>query len=56
MKFNYKTTSTTLRVNRETNLMRHLTARLEDGYCSINVANHRLITAIRFVAKNYIHP
>ena len=30
--------------------------RLEDGYCSINVANHRLIIVIRFVAKNYIHP
>ena len=33
MKSNYKTTSTTPCVNRETNLMRHLTARLKDGYC-----------------------
>jgi len=24
-------------------------------YCSINVANHRLITVIRFVAKSYTH-
>ena len=31
MKSNYKTTSTTPRVNRETNLIRPLTARLEDG-------------------------
>ena len=40
---------------RETNLMRLLTARLEDSYCSIIVANHELITVIRFVAKSYIH-
>ena len=38
------------------NLMRSLTAWLEDDYCSITVVNHRLITVIRFVAKNYIHP
>ena len=38
------------------NLMRHLTTRLEDGYCSITVANHLLITIIRFVAKSYTHP
>ena len=38
------------------NLMSTLTARLEDGYCSITIANHRLITVIRFVAKNYTHP
>ena len=38
------------------NLMRHLTARLEDGYCSITIANYRLITIIRFVVKNYTHP
>ena len=25
-------------------------------YCSITVSNHRLITVIRFVAKNYTHP
>ena len=37
------------------NLMRHLTARLEVGYCNINVANHRLITVIRFVVKSYTH-
>ena len=37
------------------NLMRSLTARLEDGYCSINVANHQLITVIRFVSKK-LHP
>ena len=35
--------------------MRPLTARLEDGYCSITVANHRLITIIRFVVKSYTH-
>ena len=35
------------------NLMRPLTARLEDDYYSITVANHRLINVIRFVAKNY---
>ena len=29
---------------------------LEDCYCSITVANHRLITVIRFVAKIYTHP
>ena len=36
--------------------MRPLTARLEDGYCSITVANHRLITIIRLVVKSYTHP
>ena len=61
MKSNYKITSTTPRVNRETNLMRSLTARLEDGYCedgycSITVANYQLITVIRFISKNYIRP
>ena len=35
--------------------MRFLTARLEDGYCSITVASHRLITVVRFVAKSYTH-
>jgi len=35
--------------------MRSLTARLEDGYCSITVVNHRLITVIRFVVKSYTH-
>ena len=54
MKSNYKTTSTTSRVNRETNLMRPLTARLEDGHCSITVVNHQLITIIRFISKSYI--
>ena len=38
------------------NIMRPLTAHLEDGYCSITVANHLLITVIRFVAKSYTHP
>ena len=38
------------------NLMRHLTLRLEDGYCNITVANYQLITVIRFVAKSYTHP
>ena len=43
--------------------MRPLTARLEafdrtirGWYCSITVANHRLIIVIRFVAKSYTHP
>ena len=47
MKSNYKTTSTIPRVNRETNLMRPLT---------VTVANHQLITVIRFISKNYIRP
>ena len=38
------------------NLMRSLTARLENGYCSITVANPQLITVIRFVSKSYTHP
>ena len=38
------------------NLMSPLTARLEDGYCSITVANYRLITVNKFVAKSYTHP
>ena len=33
-----------------------LTARLKDGYCSINVAKYGLITIIRFVSKSYSHP
>ena len=37
------------------NLMRSLTARLEDCYCNITVANYRLITIIIFVAKSYTH-
>ena len=37
------------------NLIRSLTARLENGYCSITVANHELIIIIRFVAKNYTY-
>jgi len=36
--------------------MRPLIARLENGYCSITVVNHQLITVIRFAAKNYTHP
>ena len=36
--------------------MRSLTAGSEDGYCSITIANHRLVTVVRFVAKNYTHP
>ena len=56
MKSNYKTTSTTPHVNRETNLMRPLTARLENSCCSITVVNHQLIIVIRFVAKSYTHP
>ena len=38
------------------NLMRSLTAWLEDDYCSITVVNHQLITVIRFVVKSYSHP
>jgi len=55
MKYNYKTTSTILLVNRETNLMRSLTAWLENGQCSITVANDQLITVIRFITKSYTH-
>ena len=36
--------------------MRLLTAWLEDCYCSITVANHQLITIIRFISKSYTHP
>ena len=38
------------------NLTRLLAAQLEEGYCSITVANHRLIIVIRFVAKSYTIP
>ena len=38
------------------NLMRSLTAQLEDDYCSITVVNYQLIIVIRFIAKNYTHP
>ena len=38
------------------NIMRPLTAWLENSYYSIIVANHQLITVIRFVVKNYTHP
>ena len=40
----------------KSNNIRPLTARLEDSYSSITVANRRLITVIRFVAKSYTHP
>ena len=36
--------------------MRPLTAWLENGYCSIIIAYHQLITVIRFVVKSYTHP
>ena len=36
--------------------MKPLTVWLDDGYCSITVANRRLITVIRFVVKSYIYP
>lgn len=42
-------------LNRETNLIRSLTARLEDGHCSITVANHGLIRLVRFIASNCTH-
>ena len=41
---------------RKTNLMRSLTARLNDSYCSITVADYELITVIKFIAKSYTHP
>jgi hypothetical protein len=31
-------------------------SRLENGYCSITIANYELITVIKFVAKSYTHP
>jgi hypothetical protein len=31
-------------------------SRLENGYCSITIANYQLITVIKFVAKSYTHP
>jgi len=51
----HKTNSRTLALGILTNLMRSLTARFEDGYCSIIVANHQLITIFRFIAKSYTH-
>ena len=56
MKIVCKINSITHALLREMNLMRPLTTRLEDGYCNITVANHKLITVIRFVAKIYTHP
>ena len=56
MKAIYKINSTTPALLCEMNLMMHLTARLENSYYSSTVANHQLITVIRFVAKNYTHP
>ena len=56
MKAVCKTNSTISVLLHERNLMKHLTARLEDGYCSITVANHELITVIRFVAQSCTHP
>ena len=55
MKAVWKINSTIPALIRETNLMRSLTARLEDDYCSINVANDELIGIIRFrfVAQSY---
>ena len=38
------------------NLIRSLTVRFKNDYCSVIVANYRLITVIRFVVKNYDHP
>ena len=35
--------------------MRHLTTWLDNCYCSITLANHQLITVIRFIAKSYTH-
>ena len=29
---------------------------IRGGYCSITVANHRLITVVKFIVKSYIHP
>ena len=55
MKAVYKTNSTTTVLLCETNLMRSLTARLEDGYYSITVANHKLIIVIKFIAQSCTH-
>ena len=54
MKSNYKTTSTTSCKSRDESNEAFDRA-IRGWYCSITVANHQLITAIRFVAKNYIH-
>ena len=56
MKAVYKTNFRTPVLETLKNLMRSLIAWLKHGYCSIVVANHRLITVIRFVAKSYTHP
>ena len=49
----YKTNSRTPALGTLTNL---LTALFEDSYCSITIANHRLIAVIIFFAKSYTHP
>ena len=51
----YKNNFTIPALLRETNLMSPLTARAEDGYCSITVGNHRLIIIIGFVMKRYTY-
>jgi hypothetical protein len=38
------------------NLMRPFDRVIRGRYCSITVANHRLITVVRFVAKSCTHP
>jgi hypothetical protein len=55
MKSVYKINSTTWELNRETNLMRLLTAKLENVYCSITVANYGLIRLVRFITQSYTH-
>ena len=40
---------------RETDLMRYLTTQLKNNYCSIIVANHKLITIIIYVTQCYVH-
>ena len=52
----YKTNFRTPVLGTLKNRMRSLTARLENGHCSITVANHQLITVIRFIAQSYTHP
>ena len=49
----YKTNSRIHALGTLSNLMKPLTVWFEYGYCSINVANYRLIIVIRFIVKNF---
>ena len=54
VKFNYKTTSTTPCKSRDES-NEAFDCAIRGWYCSFTVANHQLITIIRFVSKSYPH-